>query len=211
MVYRKIILAVLVVWVIIWHLWWRKINHDIATPDDRLIEDTWQIQIRELPSMITASVVVSGDLDQATSAWFRPLAWFIFWDNTVRGEIAMTAPVTAQQTSTTIDMTAPVTASALWDEQYEISFMMPAERTIDNLPVPNNDTITIRETDPTQIAVWRFSGYANASRSQAQLALFLTALDDQDISREWSPTLAQYNDPRTPPRMRRNERWVSVK
>jgi hypothetical protein len=40
--------------------------------------------------------------------------------------------------------------------------------------------------------------------------LFQSELSSESIERSWSPTLAQYNDPRTPPWMRRNELWVDV-
>jgi hypothetical protein len=61
------------------------------------------------------------------------LAGFIFGDNTENNKIAMTSPVTRTQ------------KAAL---QYETAFIMPSERTMDNLPSPNNDRITIKEIEP---------------------------------------------------------------
>jgi hypothetical protein len=81
---------------------------------------------------------------------------------------------------------------------------------METLPVPNNDRITIVEQDSLRKAIWRFWWYAHDSRVVKQWDKFQVALAANNV--EWSGiyTLAQYNDPFTPPWMRKNELWVDL-
>lgn len=168
-------------------------------------------EVRTLPSQIVAMVTVqASDESNASWKWFQALAWFIFGNNTSQDTIAMTAPVTAQQTSQKIAMTAPVTAQEGSDWTYDVSFIMPSKWTMDTLPVPNNQAIKISKQDSYTIAVRKFGGYATTSEVSNQKQLFTEALAKESIKTSWTLTLAQYNDPRTPPRMRTNELWSTV-
>lgn len=53
-------------------------------------------------------------------------------------------------------MTAPVTRTEVADGTFETAFIMPAKRTMETLPVPNNDAISIKETTPSRKAVRTF-------------------------------------------------------
>lgn len=118
----------------------------------------------------------------------------------------MTAPVGA---SKTIAMTAPVASQTVGD-QYRVSFMMPSQYTLDTLPKPNNDNIRFEQLPAQRFYVWRFGWRANEARAQQQLLKFTQALTDQSIVTTATPILNQYNDPRTMPRMRKNEWWIAV-
>ena len=73
---------------------------------------------------------------QATSAGFNPLADYIFGNNHLSDRISMTAPVSAGRVCCQkIAMTAPVTAARA-DEEYVVSFTMPSEYSIEDLPNP---------------------------------------------------------------------------
>jgi len=92
----------------------------------------------------------------------------------------------------------------------QVSFVMPSKWTIDALPIPNNPDITISETDPKTLTVWKFGGYATKNNIAREKEKFVQALKSNDISRSGEMTLAQYNDPRTPAWMRTNEWWVEM-
>lgn len=161
------------------------------------------VELHVIAPSIQATVVVSGSQKDAISNWFRQLAWYIFWWNTTRQSVAMTAPV-ALQKSTTIAMTAPVSTQQS-GESYMVSFTMPKSYTIDTLPSPNNSAIKFIELPSKQYYVWSFIWYAYESRTQDQLAQFIKALNAQGITVSSDPILNQYNDPWTMPLMRHNE------
>ncbi len=178
------------------------------------------VEMREIAPMIKATVTVTWNKNQASSAWFRILAGYIFGGNTKKeswsGEsekIAMTAPVLLEKTEDTsekIAMTAPVLTEKQENDTYLVTFLMPAEYTLDSLPTPNDTRISFEQTEAEQFYVRSFNWYAHESRSNKQLELFKKELESNSLSTSWQFSLAQYNDPRTPPMMRTNEWWVRV-
>ena len=179
-------------------------------PDYRLITRDGPIEVREYAPMIMAEVVVEGPRRAAGNQGFRPLATYIFGDNTPQAEIAMTAPVTARRRSgQDIAMTAPVTAER-GDEGWTVAFIMPAQWTMETLPVPNDPSVTLRQAPATRVAAIRFSGYASdrsVARAEASLASWLAAQGLTPIS---EPRYAYYNAPWVPGPLRRNEVMVEI-
>lgn len=119
----------------------------------------------------------------------------------------MTAPVTAE--SEEIAMTTPVTAE-MQTGSYVISFMMPHTYTFDQLPTPKEKDVQLTQVPETLRAVRSFGGHANTDRANQQLALFQKALQNTELQTKGNFTLAQYNDPWTPARLRHNEWWVEI-
>ncbi len=235
-----IILAVLFVILLAWIAWSYFGTRNIERP--KILSTSAlsnEIEVREVAPMIQATVVVTWSQNEAINKWFKQLAGYIFWWNTIKEPVAMTAPVTASKSNTTIEMTAPVTASksnttiemtapvaasksnttikmtapvALQQEgdTYTISFMMPSKYTLETLPKPNNTNISFIELPAKKYYVWKFSWYANESRANNQLEKFKKALADQNLQTSNEPILNQYNDPWTMPLMRINEWWIEV-
>ncbi len=216
---------------------------------------TGNIEVREIGPMIQAVVSVTGSQNKALNDWFRQLAWYIFWWNTNKTSVAMTAPVGTTKTNSTIAMTAPVwvtktnstiamtapvwvtktnstiaMTAPVWvtktnstiamtapvgtqkeGDSYLITFTMPSKYTIETLPKPNNPNITFVELPAKKYYVWKFSRYAQESRANKQLSIFQKALKEQNITTDTVAILNQYNDPRTIPFMRTNERLIEVK
>lgn len=205
-----------IVWIIIvllfvlWHVRWRQMSN-VERPQATLISEKNNISIMQMPDHIVASVLVSWEDGDPSGRAFSQLAGYIFGDNTKVDKIAMTAPVTSKQImNDKIAMTAPVTSKAIEDWLYEVSFIMPSERTMETLPLPNNSNIILKEVVGKRYAVWIFDGYARWDRVNDQRILFEKALQVSDMKRSGPFTLAQYNDPWTPPWMRRNELWVEI-
>lgn len=210
----KILITIIFVLLMVWIGWSYFGTRNIERP--QILSTTMLgggVEKRTLAPMIQAIVTVSGSQDQAISAWFRLIAWYIFGSNKSQESVAMTAPVASSQVkrSETIAMTAPVATEQVWSS-YRISFMMPNHYTLETLPVPVDPRVTLVEIPSQTYYVWSFAGYVNASRAQTQLEKFISALAMQDIKTEWLPTpiLNQYNDPWTMPLMRHNEWWIAV-
>ena len=166
-----------------------------------------QFELREYEPQIVAEVVVQGDFKRAGNRAFRPLFRYIDGNNTSREKIAMTAPVSQAAQGNEgekIAMTTPVGQMTSADG-WSISFMMPAEYTMESIPVPADPTVIIREIPEQRVAAIRYSGTWSESNYQEHLASLLKWVDSQGLTVTGDPVWARYNAPFTPWFMRRNE------
>lgn len=191
------------------HLRWYLVNN-VERPDFEVITDYDTIQIRKIPQQLYATVTMTGNESQVSSKAFRILAGFIFGWNKSRTSVAMTSPVISQQQPQTIAMTSPVISQKANEWSYNISFLMPKEYSIDTLPIPDDDRITIHSVDERIIAVISFNAYATANRIEKYRTKLLAWLKALNIATLWEPIVAQYNDPWTPPLMRTNEIRIEI-
>jgi effector-binding domain-containing protein len=156
------------------------------------------IEIRAYDPMLVAEVTVKGERYAAINQGFQTLAAFIFGENKDNAKIAMTAPVTQTPAKSTDN------------NEWVVRFVMPAEFTKENLPVPNDPNIKIIENPAFHAAVIRFSGFNTDKNLQKhELALF-AFLDKSRIPSLSAPIYAFYNPPWTPPFLKRNEIMVMV-
>ena len=178
---------------------WGPITSNVEHPQYSVLSTTGDIEIREYPEMIIAEVTQKGERQDAIGDGFRLLADYIFGNNTENGQIAMTAPVTQQESK-----------DGLWS----VRFMMPASYTLETLPKPNNTEVKIREIPKAKFAVIRFSGRStqdNIDRFETELMMFIKTENIKTKSQSTRPTYAFFNPPWTLPFMRRNEIMVEIR
>ena len=183
-------------------------------PAHTVVLDVGDIQIRDYEPMILAQVTAYGSMQRAGNAGFRPLADYIFGNNSVpengeAAEIAMTTPVT-QTRSTKIDMTTPVTQTQLDSESWQVSFVMPAEWRMETLPVPNNASVELIEMPARRMAAIRFSGGPNEDRFERKFGELLQFLNEEGYQITGEPIYARYDPPWIPTFLRRNEVMIEV-
>jgi hypothetical protein len=182
-------------------------------PAHEVISEDGAFQLREYAPMILAEVEVAGSMAGAGNAGFRPLANYIFGGNQAReggaAEIAMTTPVT-QTRSQTIEMTTPVTQARAEDGVWRVAFVMPAEWSMDTLPVPDDASVVIREQAARRMAVVRFSGGANDARFQARESELRSHIQSQGWTVTGEAVYARYDPPWIPTPFRRNEVMIEV-
>lgn len=167
-------------------------------------------ELREYPALVVAEVSVGGDRDEASNAGFRLLAGYIFGGNTRRERLPMTTPVVqSKSASEAIPMTAPVIQIADKD-RWTVQFVMPANQTLETLPVPNDARVHLRTLPATRFAVVRFSGLAGSDDVEKQTALLRGFITRQQLKVAGSAALARYNPPWTLWFMRRNEVMIPV-
>ncbi|MEM6539433.1 MAG: heme-binding protein [Pseudomonadota bacterium] len=164
-------------------------------PYQTLVKDG-KFEIRQYAPTIVAEVEVTGDMRRAGNSGFRPLADFIFGNNTARSKIEMTAPVTRVK-SQKIEMTAPVTRT-LNDDVWTVAFIMPEDWTMQTLPVPNNPDIKIREMPGELIATVRFSGSGRERTFEAKQTDLEAWIAEQGYIMLGPPRYAGYNAPFVP-------------
>ncbi|KUJ84191.1 heme-binding protein [Microbulbifer sp. ZGT114] len=180
----------------------------IEEPEYAVIEQSKPFELRAYQPKIVAEVQVTGSMDEASGRGFKLLADYIFGNNTARTggneKIAMTAPVGMEPESEKISMTAPVSMEQSGG-QWRVSFVMPSQYTMETLPRPNNQAVTLREIPETNYAVIRFSGLAGEDKIARKTAELIEWMDEKGLEPTGQPELARYNPPWTLPFLRRNE------
>lgn len=166
----------------------------LLTREDFAATYIW-FDIVAYPEKIIATVINEWSWGQTDDDSFQNLAGFIFGDNTSGAEIAMTSPVIR----TWID-----------EYSYETAFIMPSGWTLESLPTPNNDRVTIKTIPASLKAVKKFSGRVSKDVADKQWSFFQEDMKSQWVTRYWRPTLSQYDGPRVSGNERRNELRVDL-
>ena len=118
---------------------------DIETPKYQVVKTFGKVEIRKYPNLILAQTKLgSSEYKRSGNNGFRTVANYIFGGNSKQQKIAMTAPVI-------MDM----------GDSASMSFVMPAEYEMDDLPKPASDQIQIRKQESKTLAVLRFGGYSD--------------------------------------------------
>ena len=181
-------------------------------PQYRVLAEHEEYEIRAYEPYLVAETVVEGDYGDSGSSGFRILAGYIFGDNKASKKMAMTAPVTREPVeSVKMNMTAPVISEQVAEAgRYRYQFVMERKYTRETLPVPDDDRVTIREIPARTMAVHRYSGRWTASNFEKHTEILLEALARDGIEAVGTPQSAAYNNPFTPPFLRRNEVLVQI-
>ncbi len=181
----------------------------VDEPSFTIVKEDADIQIRQYDPTIVAEVDVQGERLPAINQGFRLIADFIFGNNVSAKKIAMTAPVT-QQAGEKIAMTAPVTQQSSGD-LWKVRFVMPAQYTLQTLPVPNNEQVKILEVPARKVVVIRFSGFNSEKNINEHMAILREYIEKQQLEVMGEPTMAFYNPPWTLPFFKRNEIMFELK
>jgi len=165
------------------------------TPKFALVKKTDSYELRKYQKMFVAETRDQKDKDA-----FWKLAGFIgvasVPQNKARESIAMTAPV----------------FSIKEDSKAEIMrFLVPSKYTsIEQIPVPEDSQVSIREVPEHTVAVLTYSGLTDLNSCQTQVDQLFQALQKEGIKAEGSWTLCRYNSPFTLPWYRTNEIHIPV-
>jgi hypothetical protein len=166
-------------------------------------------ELRDYASHVLAEAVVDGDLEDAGNRAFGVLFRYISGANEARTNIAMTAPVSQEQSSQKIAMTAPV-GQERTAEGWAVSFMMPASFTLANTPVPTDSKVKLREVPACRMAAIRYSGFWSEGRYLQHKAELEAWIKRKGLAAVGGPIWARYNPPFTPWFLRRNEVLIPV-
>ena len=182
-------------------------------PQFSVLEKTPPFELRSYAPMILAEVKVEGDLEEASGQGFRLIAAYIFGQNQVSEKIAMTTPVAIEgqaPKSAKIAMTTPVSIESNAG-QWIVSFVMPAEYTMESLPKPLNSKVQLRQIPAVKRAVISFTGLYNANKVAERTMELEEWMRTKNLPAASAPKFARYNPPWTLPFMRRNEIMIDVR
>lgn len=175
----------------------------------KVLEKDNRFEIRDYAPHILAETIVEGDLEEAGNKAFNKLFRYISGDNRSRKKVAMTAPVSQQPMGEKIKMTAPVGQRRV-QEKWAVSFMMPASYTIETLPEPEDQNITLRQVPARRMASVRYSGFWSEKRYLKYKSELLSWIHERGHSIVGDPVWARYNPPFTPWFLRRNEILIPI-
>lgn len=164
------------------------------------------VEIRQYPRTILVETTAP---DQRRA--FRRLFEYISGDNRGGDSISMTAPVQTRN-GESISMTAPVRSetAATDTDAVRMGFYLPAEYGPETAPEPTASDVSLVTEPAKRVAVDRFSWYAPAWRVERRTRKLLSTLEREGVEPVGDPYLLRYDDPWTPPFMRRNEAAVAV-
>ena len=146
----------------------------------KVIKVEKEFEIRFYPSTTMAAITSSAKTyKEVGSSGFRKLAGYIFGDNKENKQIAMTAPVHMN----------------INDSVSSMSFVMPANYTKDNLPLPNNADVIIQTTPDEYVAAITFNGFASQETIKKYTAILEKALQEKKLSYFGNFRYLGYNPP----------------
>lgn len=167
---------------------------DTEIPSYTVIERQTPFEIRRYEPMIIAEVTVDANRKKSATKGFKLLADYIFGNNQSQTDMAMTAPVQQQQS----------------EESWIISFVMPSSFSMDTIPTPTNNLVTIKQVPQKTYAVIQFSGWntdSNVNKNEKRLREFLR---QNSLNSTSNPTFAFYDPPFKLPMFRRNEVMLEI-
>ncbi len=180
-----------------------------SAPYTLLSEDSQLgVELRNYDSMILVSASM-GDDGQNNA--FRKLFRYISGYNQGQKEIAMTAPVFMDDTTsgTEIAMTAPVFMSDKVSEP-SMSFVMPKDFTIENTPIPKDPTLSVTELKSYRVAAIGFSGFLSDSNVEHHTDILRDWIKSNGYKEVGPPVKAGYNGPLTLPFLKHNEVLIEI-
>jgi hypothetical protein len=185
------------------------------TPSYTVLAGREHFEVRRYQPHLVAETTVEGSFDAAGNEAFRRLAGFIFGKNDGGGVASMTARAATEASAqpgggTRIAMTVPVSMDRR-DGRWVMAFPMPSQFTLETLPRPTDERVTLREAPGEIVAALRFSGRGREEAFVAKTALLRRALGEVGIETVDEPVLARYDAPWTPGFLRRNEVLIRLR
>lgn len=145
-----------------------------------VVEERPEFEIRYYPGAIIASVNgKGGTYREGSNNNFGRLAGYIFGGNETGEKIAMTSPV---------EMYADEKGS-------EMSFMMPSEYEMDDLPKPDDGGVRILRSEAEYVAAIRFGGYSSDEVIAEKTAELKVLLEKAGIAHDGQFRVLGYNPP----------------
>lgn len=154
-----------------------------------LLKKIGSLEIRDYPSSVHVLVTLSGSANMVGNKAFGPLVGYIS-----SNKIAMTSPVIQERN----------------EDQWNVSFVMPAGMSAEEFPQPKNGELTIRDVPAHLAGTITWSGswkYSEVEKRAAEMGKQLTELGYR-VSGE--PRWARYDPPWKPWFLRRNEVIVPI-
>jgi hypothetical protein len=174
-----------------------------------VLEKEDDFEIRQYDSQIVAETFVEGDLEEVGNEGFRRLYAYISGENTKKQSISMTAPVGQEVKSEKVAMTAPVKQEKKGN-QWRITFLMPAEYTLETLPEPVDARVRLAQEPGRLMAAVKYSGTWSKEGYEENRILLEEYIQKRGLAKAGDPIWARYDPPFMPWFLRRNEVLIPI-
>ena len=151
-------------------------------------------ELREYAPCSIAEVKVSADYSTAGSLAFRSLFGYISQGNKSSEKIAMTAPVISAQR-----------ADKVADDEWFVSFVMPAGSTKADMPDPNDPRVVLRQLDAETCIAASFRGRANEDVMMKKVTQLRALAAKENIALSGETRICRFDPPFKPGFMQYNE------
>lgn len=178
------------------------------------------VEVRRYAPQLLAKVTINGsNFDSFRQQGFMTLAKYIFGGNRAHEKMAMTSPVLQQagqqagkaKKSVDIAMTSPVLQEKSGKNSWTMSFVLPSEFNLSNVPKPLDSQVQLEEIPGFEAATIRYSGnnrLENMQRHEQKLQEWLGR--NPGYKKSGGFYSAQYDQPFVVPFLKRNEVQIKV-
>jgi len=160
-----------------------------------VIETEGAIEIRHYDHLVLASTQMPDGMDSSYGPFYK-LFNYISGKNDKTEKIAMTAPVFMEQVG---------------QPSEAMSFVLPADLSLETAPLPSDTAVKLTELSDYRVAIIRFSGFLDEDSIATQQALLQSWIADRGLTVVGAVKAAGYNPPFTLPFLRRNEIVIPIK
>jgi hypothetical protein len=178
--------------------------HFNETPKYKILKSENSFELREYEPFLSAQTTEWGSYEMARKQGFLKLAGYIFGQNKIKKNFAMTSPVFFQDGSGHFE---PESNS----QSLTISFVLPSELTGKAAPTPDNSSIQLFQIPLQTWAINKYSGKSTTEQINEKSKELLTWATDLGYQVDLENLrLAQYDSPMTIPFLRHNEVQLRV-
>jgi hypothetical protein len=149
-----------------------------------VVKKIGSLEIRDYPASVHAQLTLTGSAETVGNKAFGSLVGYIS-----SNKIAMTSPVIQERN----------------EDQWNVSFVMPAGMNAADLPKPTNSELVIREVPAHLAGATTWSGSWKYPEAQKHGEEMVEQLTDLGYRVSGEPRWARYDPPWKPWFMRRNE------
>ncbi|MCX6443036.1 MAG: heme-binding protein [Actinobacteria bacterium] len=156
-------------------------------------------EVREYLPCSLAEVKVSADYSSAGSLAFRSLFGYISQGNKRSEKIAMTAPVISAQK-----------AEKAAEDEWFVSFVMPAGSSVADMPDPNDPRVVLRQLDAETCIAASFRGRANEDVTKRKVAELRALAAKESIALSHETRICRFDPPFKPGILQYNEIVIPI-
>ena len=160
----------------------------------KVLQSYRDFEVREYLPCVLAQVKVSANYESASSMAFAPLFKYISQGNKTSEKIAMTAPVIAAQSGLKTE-----------ENDWYVSFVMPAGSKFGHLPHPNDPQVKLKELDTQTCIALSFRGRATLDVIKNKIEQLRSAAKREKIALSDETRIARFDAPVKPGFMHYNE------
>ncbi len=168
-------------------------NSGVEVAPYTVLKTSEPFELRHYEELILVSTSMQGEGDQGSS--FGKLFDYISGENQNTAKIAMTAPVFLDQAQ------AP---------SETMSFVLPADYSIESAPIPNDPNVKLERISNYTVATITFNGRLKQASIEKHTQLLQDWINASNLKIIGPAKAAGYNPPFTLPAFRRNEVMIPV-